>query len=193
MTDLNDILGSLDDDGENENGEVGTEEGDGMEWLNEEEEEAPIAPKKKKTSKKKASKKKVSRKVAPAPEPEEEEAPPPRKKKVAKKAAAKPAPAPEPEETPAPKRRGPKPGVKRGPRKARVDNDVLAGLRDELNDIATGDAEKSQLAQLKADIRTAKQLETQLTRFAAKVEKAVEAQSATVEKLEAQLAKLTGE
>ena len=138
----------------------------------------------------------MSRKVAPPPEPEEEEAPP-RKKKVAKKAAAKPAPAPEPEEeAPAPKRRGPKPGVKRGPRKAAAaasSNDVLASLRDELNDIASGDAEKSRLAQLKADIRTASQLHTQLTRFAAKVEKAVEAQGATVEKLEAELAKLTAE
>lgn len=193
MADLDDILSGIEGD-EEETEETGGE----LDWLNDEEEEAPIPPKK--TSKKKASKKKVSRKVAPPPEPEEEdeeEAPPPprkKKKKVAKKAAAKPAPAPEPEEeAPAPKRRGPKPGVKRGPRKARVDNDVLTSLRDELNDIATGDAEKSQIAELKANIRTAKQLETQLGRFYAKVEKAVEAQSATVEKLEAQLAKLTAE
>ena len=190
MADLDDILSGIEDDEEE------TEEtGDALDFLDDEEEEAPIAPKK--TSKKKASKKKVSRKVAPPPEEDEEEAPPPpRKKKVAKKAAAKPAPAPEPEEeAPAPKRRGPKPGVKRGPRKATAaaSDGVLASLQAELIEIASGDAEKSRIAQLKADIRTASQLQTQLGRFYAKVEKAVEAQTATVAKLEAELAKLTGE
>lgn len=178
MTDLDDILSGIEDDEE----EI-EETGDALGFLDDDEEEAPIAPKK--TSKKKTSKKKVSRKVAPAVEDEEVvEAP---------KAAAKPEPE---EEAPAPKRRGPKPGAKRVPRKVaavRADNDVLSALREELNDIAEGDAEKSQIAELKAHIRTASQLQTQLGRFYAKVEKAVEAQAATVEKLEAELAKLAGE
>jgi len=156
--------------------------------------------------KKKASKKKAKRKpVVEAEVVEEEEAPKPRrKKKVAKKKATrKPAPVEEAEvveeaeAAPAPKkRRGPKPGTKRKPRApkaAAAGNDVLASLRDELTEIANGDSEKARIAELKANIRTAKQLATQLERFSAKVEKAVAAQGATVEKLEAQLDKLNGE
>ena len=189
MADLDDILNGLDDEEEVEETETEESTDDGLGFLDDEE-EAPLKPKKKR-GKKKASKKKVSRKVE-----QEEEAPKPRrKKKVAKKVEVEPEATPEPTEAPK-KRRGPKPGTKRKPRApkaAAAGNDVLASLRDELAEIANGDSEKSRIAELKANIRTAKQLATQLERFSAKVEKAVAAQGATVEKLEAQLEKLTGE
>lgn len=214
MADLDDILGD-DWEDEVEEGELADEEDPLAGLDDDDEDEAPIPAKtsKKKASKKKAGKKKASKKTAAKKaEPveddlfddEEEEAPPPKtakkkasKKKAAKKKAAKKAepaaeePAAEPE--PAKKRRGPKPGTKRKPRAPKAGNDPLGSLRDELTSIAEESGEKEQLAQLKAEIRTAKQLSTKLNRFAAKAQSVAESQEAHVVKLETKLATLTGE
>lgn len=173
MTDLDDLLN------EEEEVEEGTleEEEDGLEGLfgddegvedgGEVEAPPPIPAKKgkKKASKKKASKKKASKK--PANDDldglfdEEEEAPKPRRKKKASK--------------------------KKATRKPRATSDPLGSLKAELSAIADDAGEKSQLAQLKADLRAAKLLGTKLNRFAKKAVAAAEGQDALVEKLEAQL------
>ena len=155
------------------------------EETNTEQEAAPLNTKKK-ASKKKASKKKASKKTAAKAA---EEPKPVRKKK----AARKPAPAPEPEaEAPAPTPTKKKRAKKKVARKARVDgNDPVASLTAELQGITADIGEKHEIAQLKADLRAAKQMSTKLHKFAEKATKAAEAQDAKVESLNARLTELT--
>jgi len=195
MTDLDDLFDddeveetTLDDKGEGE-------ELDGLFDDDEIEAPPPIPPKgKKKASKKKASKKKASKKKASKKKAskkaedddglgglfdEEEEAKPKRKKKASRKPAAEPEAA---EPAAKPKRK-----KKKVTRKPRSSSDPLASLTAELSAIADDAGEKSQLAQLKADLRAAKQLSTKLNRFAKKAVAAAEGQEAHVEALEAKL------
>lgn len=190
MTDLDDLF---DDDEVEETTLDDKSEGEELGGLfdgDEIEAPPPIPPKgKKKASKKKASKKKASKKKASKKADdddglgglfdEEEEAKPKRKKKASRKPAAEPEAA---EPAAKPKRK-----KKKVMRKPRSSSDPLTSLTAELSAIADDAGEKSQLAQLKADLRAAKQLSTKLNRFAKKAVAAAEGQEAHVEALEAKL------
>jgi len=135
---------------------------------------------------------------------EEEAKPVTRKKKASKKkAAAKPAEpvqeeaeevevveeAPEPEDKPATKKRGPKPGAKRKPPapKAAPTNGVLGELEQELGSIGEAINSTAHVDALKAELRTAKKLDTQLTRFAKKVVAAAKTNQERVKAIESEL------
>jgi len=188
MVDLNELLG---DDWEDEAEEGETiDENDPLASLeDDDEDEAPLPAKKKKTSKKKASKKKAAKKKATSkPTKSEDDL---FADEDGDDEASEPESKPESKPEPPKKKRGPKPGSKRKPRAPKVGSDPLGTLRDELTSIAEESGEKERLAQLKAEIRTAKQLSTKLSRFADKATAAAEAQHGHVAKLEAELEKLT--